>query len=116
TRLFQDHTPRCDVRLTAQPFADLKLDPAALVWHIGRDFADNANIFRAQFLVEEAKGYRAATLDPGDVAGDFLHILRIHILAAHDDQVFLAPDDIQFTVGKVAEIPRDNPTVAERRL
>ena len=62
--------------------------------------------------IEESQSDRAAVVNRRMAADDLFDVLRINIFAADDQQIFLAADDIQFTVEQKSQIASVIPAVA----
>ena len=65
---------------------------------------DGGEVLGAALFVEHTEHGRAALSHPGDLVDRLLDVVRRVLLPADDDQILVARDEEQVTVGEVAAI------------
>src|SRR5271165_4610543 len=113
-RRFQQDRPHRDSHVAHNAAADFALDVVGLLKKLfALDLSDDNDIFGAKISIEHAERDGAAIVDCRVAADDLLDVLRIDVLAAYDEQVVLAADDIKFTIEIKTKIAGVIPAVAK---
>src|SRR5271155_283374 len=109
---FQEQKANRDPEIGKDCGSNLALNPsAALEKVLIQNFGDDREFLRAKIGIEKSKGHCAPVVDRGMPADDFFDILRINILTAKDEQVFLSPHNEKFFTLEKAQIASAIPPI-----
>ena len=77
-------------------------------------FRHHDDVFRPEIGIVQPHGDRAAIVNGGMAGDNLFDILRIEVLSAHDQQVFLSADDIEFAIETETEVAGVIPAIDNR--
>src|SRR5580692_12825965 len=82
----------------------------------GFHFRNHDNLFSPQGLVEKSEGDSAAVANGWMTGDNFLYVLGVYVLPAHNNEILAAADDVKFSPPLKTQIAGPIPAVTQRTV